>query len=1166
MLHSSERRSSVRLLAAACVAAALATVPGQASAAPLDGRVKHTMVVRLDPATHTLTVIDQMQLAARPADGIVDFVMNAALRVTRSEPAVREVPVGADATFFGINGTGDATGRQAGVKRYRATLAPGETAFSVSYEGVIDFGLSDKKEEYTRGFRETSGILGAEGVYLAGSSFWYPSFNRELIEFELNVTQPAAWHVISQGNGTSRDEQGHARWESGGAMDEIYLVGGPLQVWRDAAGSVETLVYLHDRDDSTAGKYLAATAQYLEMYRQLIGPYPYHKFALVENFWETGYGMPTFTLLGREIIRFPFIINSSYPHEILHNWWGNSVFVDYESGNWCEGLTAYLADHLIAEQRGTGDEYRRSTLQKYRDYVKDGRDFPLTAFRSREDASTEAIGYGKALMAYHMLRLSVGDDAFRKGIARFYRDFKGKRASFTDFQKTMEAASGRDFSRFFADWIGRPGAPVLAVADVMVGRIADTGFYPPGSVANAMPRYGVKGVLRQTQGGAPFAVDVPVVVQTVKGMVQQVVHMDGAEQPFMITASEAPVMLHVDPRFDVFRKLDPRETPPSIGQIFGEPRVLAVLPSAASAAELDAWRELFKGWLSASHAIEMKLDTEVAALPGDRAVWIAGRANRWAARLFKSSGGMTLTDAAIEVDGEKMALAGHTLVLTARHPQNAEKAIGYLAVDPLAAFPGLGRKLPHYGKYSYLGFEGTEPVNMLKGQWQQTDSPLRVDVRAQAARLASGVAVAGAPLPRLVPLSADSRKALAELPPTFSQKALTDHVAFLADPARQGRGPGSEGHEAAAKYIADRFKAYGLVPGGDNGSFFQSFSMPVGERREARTVANVVGVIPGTKSEWNDQSVLVTAHYDHLGFGWPDVHKGDEGKVHPGADDNASGVAVMLELANTLARAEKPSRSIVFVAFTGEEAGLLGSAFYVEHAGAFPAVKVIGAINLDTVGRLGDQRLSVIGTGTASEWQHIFRGASFVTGVESRNIPEAMQASDQMSFIRKGVPAVQIFSGAHGDYHRPGDTADKIDGPGLVKVATFVREGVVYLAERPEPLTNTIAPAVGAPTDQKPPASASGQPGSGRRVSFGTVPDFAFEGPGVRVGGVVDGSPAQKADIKEGDVITAIDGRPIANLQAFSAMLGALAPGQTVKATVVRAGKEMTVPVTLVER
>ena len=150
------------------------------------------MAVAFDPATHTLKVTDRIQLAARPADGIVDFVMSAALRVTRSEPEVREIPLGKDAAFFGINGTGEATGRQVGVKRYRATLAPGQTGLSVSYEGRVDFGLSDKKEEYTRGFRETAGILGAEGVYLAGSSFWYPSFNRDLIEFALTVTQPPA--------------------------------------------------------------------------------------------------------------------------------------------------------------------------------------------------------------------------------------------------------------------------------------------------------------------------------------------------------------------------------------------------------------------------------------------------------------------------------------------------------------------------------------------------------------------------------------------------------------------------------------------------------------------------------------------------------------------------------------------------------------------------------------------------------------------------------------------------------------------------------------------------------------------------------------------------------------------------------------------------------------
>src|SRR3990172_8203636 len=203
--------------------------------------------------------------------------------------------------------------------------------------------------------------------------------------------------------------------------------GGRFQVCRDSAGTVETLVYLHENDEALAAKYLTATAQYLEMYRGLIGPYPYGKFALVENFWPTGYGMPSFTLLGAEIIRFPFIIPSSYPHEILHNWWGNSVFVDYQTGNWCEGLTAYLADHLIQEQRGKGEEYRRDTLQKYRSYVKGDRDFPLTEFRSRHSAPTEAVGYGKTLMLFHMLRQRLGDEAFRTWSGRFYREYRGKK-------------------------------------------------------------------------------------------------------------------------------------------------------------------------------------------------------------------------------------------------------------------------------------------------------------------------------------------------------------------------------------------------------------------------------------------------------------------------------------------------------------------------------------------------------------------------------------------------------------------------------------------------------------------------------------------------------------------------------------------------------------------
>jgi hypothetical protein len=384
---------------------------------------------------------------------------------------------------------------------------------------------------------------------------------------------------------------------------------------------------------------------------------------------------------------------------------------------------------------------------------------------------------------------------------------------------------------------------------------------------------------------------------------------------------------------------------------------------------------------------------------------------------------------------------------------------------------------------------------------------------------------------------------------------MTDTVAALTAPGMEGRGVGTKGLSNAARLIADRFKSYGLHPGGDKGTFFQSFTVPSGPDGNPHEVANVVGFLPGARADLKGQSAILSAHYDHLGRGWPDAHKGDEGRIHPGADDNASGVAVLLELARALAATDKPSRTIVFAAFAAEEAGLAGARHYAARP-AFPLDGLIGVINLDTVGRLRDGRVQVLGTGTASEWQHIFRGASFVTGVESRNVPEALQSSDQAAFVERGVPAVQIFTGAHADYHRPGDTADKIDADGLVKVASLVREGIAYLGERPEKLTSAIQAA----------GAAAPKPEGQRRASLGTVPDFAFPGPGVRADGITEGSPAAKAGLQPGDVILRIDGQPIANLQEYSNLLRTLKPGQTVTVVVRRGEKELSVPVTLAER
>jgi hypothetical protein len=1029
---------------------------------------------------------------------------------------------------------------------------------TLEYSGAMDFGLSDQKEEYTRGFRETTGVLSAAGVYLAGGSFWYPHFGQDLLTFDMTVRAPRGWHVISQGSGTSRDAKGQARWMSPEPMDEIYLVGGPLTVTRDRAGAVDTLVYLHDRDAALASKYLTTTAQYLDMYSRLIGPYPYDKFALVENFWETGYGMPSFTLLGREIIRFPFILHSSYPHEILHNWWGNSVFVDYGSGNWAEGLTAYLADHLVQEQRTRGSEHRRASLQKYRDYVKDGRDFALTDFRGRDSAATEAVGYGKTLMTFHMLRRRIGDDRFKALLAALYRDFKGKRASWADVQRVSQLAAGADVAGFFDQWIARPGAPVLEA------RVA--------SVTRRAAGYAIAGTLAQTQAGAPYRLDVPVVIETDRGFTTHVVALSDRTAALGISVADRPLTLHVDPYFDLFRRLDPRETPPSISQVFGEPRILAVLPSSAPATMQSAYRELVTGWQTATHAIDVRLDSEVREIPAGTSTWLLGRDNRLAPPIFSKQAGLAIENGGLRIDGQAIPAAGHTAVAITRHPASADKVVGWIAVDPMAAMAGLGRKLPHYGKYSYVGFEGTEPANTMSGEWKRADSPMRVDLRPMA-----GAADAPAK-----PLPPDPAKALADLPPVFSRNAMTETIATLTTPSLEGRGVGTKGLADAASFIAGRFKAYGLQPGGDRGTYLQTFTIATGPDGKPYQVANVIGYLPGARADWKTQSAIVSAHYDHLGRGWPDVHKGDEGRIHPGADDNASGVAVLLELARAMAAGDKPSRNLVFVAFAGEEAGLAGSRHFAGAPSPFPLEGLIGVINLDTVGRLFDQRVSILATSTASEWQHIFRGASFVTGVESRNIPEAIQSSDQVPFIERGIPAVQIFTGAHADYHRPGDTAEKIDAEGLVKVAALVREGIAYLGERPEKLTVTIQPGLprspqaggGQPGLPRSPQAGGGQPGlprrspqgGGGRASLGTVPDFAFPGPGVRAEGITEGSPAAKAGIQPGDVIVRINDQPIANLQEYSNLLRALKPGQTVTVVVKRGDKELTMTVTLAER
>ena len=1097
---------------APALAAAAIFAPAASVALAVDEEtVAYDVTVRLTPADSTLSAEGSVHLPEGLNVEGVEFELNERLALVTSHPAARKV--------------GAPEGH---VQRYALTEAAPNGLFSFLVAGAVDNPLGDQKEEYTRGFRETVGIVGDVGVYLDGGSRWMPRFDDALVTFEVDVLAPEGWHVISQGSGSSGEGDGRARWVSTDPLEQVYLVGGPLRRWSESAGAVETLVYLHEDDPTTATKYLDVTARYLEMYRGMFGPYPYGKFALVENFWETGYGMPSFTLLGEQIIRFPFILHSSYPHEILHNWWGNSVFVDYESGNWCEGLTAYLADHLVQEQRGLAENYRRDALQKYRDYVREGLDFPLKEFRSRHSASTEAVGYGKSLMGFHGLRRQLGDEVFVQGLADFYRENRGRRASFADLRSAFEGRAEVDLGGVFTAWTERTGAPELALRSVGAHAAPDgKGWHLAVDLA-------------QVQGGAPFALEVPLVIATEAGPLERTLRLDGASVTREFAVPTRPLGVAVDPAFDLFRMLDPLETPATLGMVFGEPEVLALLPSAADAATRERYRELVTAWDTDTHRIEVRLDDEVDALPSDRGVWVLGASNRFA-EVF----GDWRSDARGVLRGDEPlletpdALEGHSLLVVRRHPQNVEKAVALVTCGVPEAKDGIVRKLPHYGKYSFLAFEGVEPSNVLKGQWSALDSPLVASVEEGAA----------------LDFALPARSALAELPPAFSQRALREHVEWLAAPEREGRVPGSAGLEASADYIADAFAAMGLEPAGDAGGYFQEFVLAEGPDGSPVTVKNVVGLLRGSNTDWAEQAIVLSAHYDHLGLGWPDARESERGKLHRGADDNASGVAVMLELAENLVAQGGGQRNLLVVAFSAEESGLVGARHFAANP-PVPLEGIWGVINLDAVGALGDKPLAIHGTGTTYEWPHVFRGCGFVTGVPSKNVSGDAEGSDQWAFIEKGIPGVQVTTGAGPHYHRSSDTPETLDYGGLVQVVTFVKEAVVYLLEREEPLQVTIDGA----------ASAAPKSDAPRRVSFGSIPEYGYQGGGMRLEGVSEGSPAAEAGLLPGDVLVRIDDAEIENTRGFAEVLKTLRAGQTVTAVVLREGEEQSFQVTLVAR
>lgn len=336
----------------------------------------------------------------------------------------------------------------------------------------------------------------------------------------------------------------------------------------------------------------------------------------------------------------------------------------------------------------------------------------------------------------------------------------------------------------------------------------------------------------------------------------------------------------------------------------------------------------------------------------------------------------------------------------------------------------------------------------------------------------------------------------------------------------------------------------------------------VGVDRKDVPVRNVIGVVPGS-GPLADETVVIGAHYDHLGnfSAGSALGASGEGQTHYGADDNASGTTALLELARRFGgMKDRRGRRVVFIAFTGEERGLHGSKFYCEHP-AFPHDTTAAMINLDMVGRMregpGDwlglstrRQLQAWGTGTGDTFPRQVGAVEDRYGLRVRSVPAGTGPSDHDSFCRKGVPVLSLFTDFHSDYHRPSDTPDKIDLPGVLTVVGVAAD-----------LAADFAGAVSRPKFQEV-KEEQPRPRVAQGVRLGVRPDYTYQGgDGMRIEGVTAGGAAEKAGLKDGDVIAAIDGVPVGTVNGYMAALVGKKPGTAIEVVVLRAGKKETVTV-----
>lgn len=659
----------------------------------------HDLHVELRPESHTIMARDTIRLTGHSDGGQVLHVQ------LNPDLEIEEIVLSNGPLLFweedlsSSDNKQDASGwtRTIDIHLPETSSPSDETSVRIAYRGHIqDAPTASPGLRFVRP-DSTLGYIGEEGVYLTSETSWYPHVRGSLATFRVTATVPAGWRAVTHGQEVSFTEgetTATSEWNVRTRTEALTLAANRFVKRESRWNGIEIATYVFPEDAHVADQYVEATTRYLEWYTKLLGPYPFSKFAVVENFFPSGIGLPSFTLLGSRVMKRGYTQPYSLGHEVVHSWLGNSVHNHFETGNWVEGLTTYLANYYYDERmegEGKARAHRKRMIMEYNLYVQPADDYPVVNFQYKENRVDNAIGYQKTAMMFHLLRRELGDRDFFQAIRALIAGYSGEYADWPQLQQVFEDTSGKELSWFFTQWVREKGTPHLRIAQAHVERDARAGYWVSLTVK---------------QKGMAYRLRVPVVVQLEQGEYRTWVDIRRNEQTMAIWVPAKPMRVQLDPAYETFRGLDRQAMRPMLNGWVTDGRRAVLLASTMPEPERQGLKPALDR-IRSHNDDTVWLDERTISIEAQSVLTMGHpQTNPWVGRILEWCGSQVkLQEQSITIQ-ETTYSGDHVAVLincaNPTHPGHVGTV--FFGFSPKAVH-GLSRLLFFYGWDSYLVFE-----------------------------------------------------------------------------------------------------------------------------------------------------------------------------------------------------------------------------------------------------------------------------------------------------------------------------------------------------------------------------------------------------------------------------------------------------------------------------